>query len=397
MQKRGSVLEIFSTFLQFESDWISRWIADPKLHRSMQQCLSQSSQSQESNHFWALYWHKVWQTQKSPLASAHLCAYLQEASYWTAKKMTMTFGSSLSLMDLFQIALLKIDKIFQTFNPQQGTNLEQYASLVFRSIIKDELRQRREIDLCTNWALLHKLSQKKLLEALQFQGLNPEAIAEYLLAWKCFQALYAPSQGRSTRKIPEPDATMWGQICQVYNQQSFKKPLEPDILKKRLETCAKAARAYLYPQMLSVDAPKPGQEEGSFLDSLSLDLQHSLESEIIAQEEEEIRKQEREQINGVLLRALIKFDVQSQRLLQMYYGQGLTQQEIAQQLEIKQYTVSRRLASQRKTLILTLGQWAQNTLHYSLDADVLNKINTILEEWLKVHYHHPDLSAREVE
>ncbi|EAZ91664.1 sigma-70 family RNA polymerase sigma factor [Crocosphaera chwakensis] len=397
MQKRATILEIFSTFLQFESDWISHWIVDAKLQRSMQQSLSQSLQSEYSNHFWAFYWHKVWKTQKSPLASAHLCAYLQEASYWTAKKMAMNFSSNLSVMDLFQIALLKIEKIFDKFNPQQGTNLEQYASLVFRSIIKDELRRRREVDLCTNWALLHKLSQTKLVESLDFQGLKPEAIADYVLAWKCFKTLYAPSEGQTTRKMTEPDGTMWSEICQFYNKQSLKKSLEPDILKKRLETCAKAARAYLYPKFVSVDAPKPGQEEKTLLDSLSADVQYSVESEIIAQEEEESRQQERKKINAVLLRALIKFDVQSQRLLQMYYGQGLTQQEIAQQLEIKQYTVSRRLASHRKTLIVTLAKWTQNTLHYSLDADVLNKINIILEEWLKVHYRHPDLNAREVE
>lgn len=391
MQTRENILEIFSTFLQFETDWVSRWIADPKLQRSMQHCLSQSSPSQFSEHFWALYWHKIWQTETNRLASDHLCAYLQEASYWTAKKMTMTFSKHLSLTDLFQIALLKIDKVLAKFNPQQGTNLENYASLVFRSIIKDELRQRREVDICTDWALLHKLSQKRLLESLQDRGLTPEMIDDYLLAWKCFKAIYAPTQANTTRKMSEPEAAMWEDIQKLYNQQSRKKSSEVSQLKKRLATCAKAARAYLYPKMVSVDAPKPGQEDGSLLDRLSANIQHSFLNEIIAQEEETNRQQERAKINAVLLKALVKLDVDSQRLLQMYYGKGLTQQEIAQQLDLKQYTVSRRLASHRKTLLLTLAQWSQKTKHDSLDTDVLNYINTILEEWLKVHYHHPDL------
>jgi RNA polymerase sigma factor (sigma-70 family) len=392
MQTRESVLEIFSTFLQFDTDWVSRWIADPKLQRSMQQCLSQASSSPISEHFWALYWHKIWQAQASRLASAHLCAYLQEASYWTAKKMTLDFSSSLSFADLFQIALLKIDKILDKFDPQQGVTLEKYASLVFRSIIKDELRQRREVDICTDWALLHKLSQKKLLESLQYRGLKAETIEEYILAWKCFKAIYAPTQARNTRKIPEPETNTWQAIEQLYHQQSMKKLGEPAQIKKWLEACAKAVRAYLYPKFVSVDAPKPGQEEGSLLDNLPAIAQDSVLNEIVAQEEEETRNQERSQINAVLIRALIKFDVQSQRLLQMYYGQGLTQQQIAQQLEMKQYTVSRRLASHRQSLLLTLAQWCQTTLHYSLNTDVLNHINIILEEWLKVHYHHPDLS-----
>ncbi len=392
MQTRKSVLDIFSTFLQFDTDWITRWITDPKLQRSMQQCLSQSSEYHISRHFWALYWHKVWQTQRSPLASAHLCSYLQEVTYWTAKKMTMNFSSSLSLTDLFQIALLKIEKIFNKFKAQQGINLEKYASLVFRSIIKDELRQRREVNICTDWALLHKLSQKKLLESLQYRGLKSDQIAQYILAWKCYKILYAPTQAKVPRKMLAPEAAIWEEITKLYNKQSHKKPLEPEELQKMLQLSAKAARAYLYPKFVSVDAPKPGYEEGSLLDHLSTDFQKSLLGDLITQEEEEHRKEERSQINAVLLGTLVKLDLQSQRLLQMYYGQGLTQQQISKQLEIKQYTVSRRLASHRQTLLSTLAQWSKNTGHNSLNTDVLNQMGIILEEWLKVHYHHPDFS-----
>lgn len=392
MQTRESVLEIFSTFLQFDTDWVSRWVTDPKLQRSMKNCLAQSPQSQISEHFWALYWHKIWRTQSNPLSSAHLAAYLQEVSYWTAKKMMLNFSSSQSVADLFQIALIKIDKILEKFEPQQGVTLEKYASLVFRSIIRDELRQRREVDICSDWGLLHKLSQKKLLESLHYRGLKSETINESLLAWKCFQAIFAPTQARNTRTIPEPETATWEVITQLYNQQSSQKPLTSEQVKKLLETCAKVARAYLYPKFVSVDAPKPGQEEGSLLDNLSSTFDESLLSEMIAQEEAENRSQERSQINAVLLRALVKLDVPSQKLLQMYYGQGLTQQEIAQQLEMKQYTVSRRLASHRQSLLLTLAQWSQTTLHYSLNTDVLNHISIVLEEWLKVHYNHPDLS-----
>lgn len=286
MQTRQSVLEIFSTFLQFETDWVSRWVTDAKLQRSMKNCLAatgqssqalplqgsvpmaQSSQSQISEHFWALYWHKIWKAQSNPLASDHLAAYLQEVSYWTAKKMMLTFSGNQTFPDLFQITLTKINKILEKFEPEHGVNLERYASLVFRSIIRDELRQRREVDICSNWGLLHKLSQKKFLESLHDRGLKSETINESLMVWKCFQTIFSPTEARNSRKIPEPDAATWEAITQLYHKQSGQKSLTSEQVKKILENCAKVARAYLYPKFVSVDAPKPGQEQGTFLDDL---------------------------------------------------------------------------------------------------------------------------------
>jgi hypothetical protein len=71
----------------------------------------------------------------------------------------------------------------------------------------------------------------------------------------------------------------------------------------------------------------------------------------------------------------------------------LTQKEIALQLETKQYTVSRRLTNVRETLLTALATWSQSTLHKTLDADVMNDMSVTIEEWLKVHYSHPDLHA----
>ena len=112
---------------------------------------------------------------------------------------------------------------------------------------------------------------------------------------------------------------------------------------------------------------------------------------VIAQEEEKSRDDQRSQLNAILLRSLVKLDLPSQRLLQLYYGQGLTQQDIAKQLDLKQYTVSRRLTSLRQGLLNSLGKWSQTTLHTPLDSNVLHTMSTILEDWLKVHYTHPDL------
>ncbi len=71
------------------------------------------------------------------------------------------------------------------FNLRQAINLSH--NQYHKSIIKDTLRQRQEADICTDWALLHKLSRKRLLESLQNAGFKSPTIESYILAWECFQ------------------------------------------------------------------------------------------------------------------------------------------------------------------------------------------------------------------
>ena len=150
--------------------------------------------------------------------------------------------------------------------------------------------------------------------------------------------------------------------------------------------CAKAARSYLYPTLASINAPRPGQESGEWLDNLPGLQEESLLTTIITQEEEQSRQSQQAQMNAVLIAALDKFDQQTQQLLQLYYAQGLTQQQMAKQLEMKQYTISRRLTKSRELLLSALAKWSQETLHISLTSDVLKGISAVLDEWLQGYF-----------
>jgi RNA polymerase sigma factor (sigma-70 family) len=399
MRTRQTIVELFSTFLQFQGDIVKGWLSDPKLRRSIETSLNNAEPTardalgEKAENYWALYWHKIWQEgeeRRCALAANHLTAYLQESCYWTAKKMTAGFSGQ-SLADLFQTALVGTVKVLRGFNAQHGVNLKKYAAFTFNSVIKDSLRQRREVDICSNWALLHKVSQKRLTEALENQGLKEQPIACYLLAWKCFNAIYAPTEARTSRKLGEPDAKTWAEVAKLYNdrrhiQLSVDAPVShPEALKRWLTVCGNALRSYLYPKQVSADANKPGQDSGSFLDDIPSG-EGSLLEEIIEQERERERLDDRSQIGAVLMTTIDKLDDQSRQLLQLYYGKSLTQQQMAKELNIKQYTVSRRLASLRQNLLLSLATWSQQVLHYSLSSDVINGMSTILEEWLQNHY-----------
>ncbi len=400
MRPRQSLTELFAAFLEFDHDRCQNWAMDPRLRRNMERCLAQTADQPDT--FWALHWHKVWQADTSNelrtrLAREHLTAYVQEPCYWVAHKTASSFSShQYSLADLFQMAIAQIDKVLRGFNNQQGFNFKNYASVTLHNLVRESLRQRQEVDICSDWALLRKLSQKRLVEALQTVGLAAETIASYVLAWSCFKALYVPQQATQSQRLSKPEPETWEAIAQLYNQerlnQSGLAAATTQHLEKWLAVCAKSARAYLYPSLLSINTPKPGQDSGEFIDDLAETSQTtSLLGDLIEAEEVAQRQAQQQQIGTVLLEAIAQLDAESQQLIQCYYRDGLTQQQMAERTGMKQYTVSRRLTKARETLLKRLAQWSQAELHKTPTSDVLNAMSAVLEEWLKTHYHHPDL------
>ncbi|MBD2774268.1 sigma-70 family RNA polymerase sigma factor [Iningainema tapete] len=400
MQSRQGIIEIFSTFVQFEGDVFSRWVSDPKLRRSMLNCLLKSNQ-EETEAFWAIYWHRIWHQQASQLAAAHISAYLQEVCYWVARKMKMNLPGKYSVADFFQTAIARIDKVLKGFNPQLSSNLKIYAEYAFSNVIKDWLRKRQEVDMCTDWGLLHKLSQKRLVESLRQAGYNSSTIASYVLAYLCFLQLYAPNDAATAHKLVKPDNATLQAIAKLYNTERLSRlnsptPVcTPESLETWLLACAKAVRSFQYPTSVSIDTPLPGQETGELLDIMTGNFQESVLTEIIAQEEAETIAARSTQIKAVLSDALRKLDTKEQALLQAYYQQGLTQQQIAQQLGVKQYTVSRSLTRVKRTLLLALAEWSQQKLHTPLKSDVIDSMSNALEEWLVAHYCSPLVSSSE--
>lgn len=408
MRPRQTLVELFSSFLEFDCDRFQGWSADLRLQRSMERCLERclaQAMPTESDEFWALYWHRVWQTNapqptsnQQQIAKSHLIAYVQESCYWAAQKTARSFSNTqYSLADFFQMAMAQIDKVLKGFNAQQGYSFKNYASITLNNLIRESLRQRQEVDICTDWALLRKLSQKRLIEALRTVGLASDIITSYVLAWSCFKILYVPKQATNSQKLTKPDPQTWDAIAQLYNQERVSQPVmaaTAESLEKWLATCAKAARAYLYPSVISINTPKPGQDSGEFLDDLAETAQtDSLLNDLIAAEETQVRKTQQTEVSAVLVNAIQQLDESSQRLIQLYYQDGLTQQQMADRMEMKQYTVSRRLTKARESLLLVLANWSQATLHITPTSDVLNHTSAALEEWLKTHYTHPDLAV----
>ena len=386
-----ALIESFCAFIEFQDDHFRGWCIDPRLRRSMDRQLEQSAETSEK--FWALYWYGRWQKQTGGIERSHLIAHLQEPCYWASHKAARYLSQSqYSVSDCFQLLLTQIDRIFLGFNPERGASLRGYANIALPRLIRDILRQRQDAHLCSNWSLLRRVSKRQLSKALQQTGLSEAVMAEYRLAWVCYKACYEPAASAKGKALQPLTDEEWQAIAQVYNRERLHQLVAPSdnmtarSLEQRLTQTAAWVRALLYPPMASLNASKPGQEGIEWQDTLSDSDHESLVGELISQEEQEQLGQQQAALTQVLEQAIAALPLDHRQLLLAYYQDQLPQREIAATLNIKQYTVSRRLTRIRESLLKTLRQWSQETLHISLSPDQLLKLSTTLEDWLDQYY-----------
>ncbi|MEM8614405.1 MAG: sigma-70 family RNA polymerase sigma factor, partial [Cyanobacteria bacterium P01_H01_bin.105] len=147
-------------------------------------------------------------------------------------------------------------------------------------------------------------------------------------------------------------------------------------------------REYTYPAVRSLNTPSLNRDLGELQSELPDTQRSSPIASIIELEDSQQRQVQQAQINTVLTEAIEQLAPASQTILHLYYHDQLTQVRIAQQLDLKQYTVSRRLTRIRETLLGVLTDWAQ-TMHISPSPDLIVSMSVALEEWLTVRYRNP--------
>ncbi len=408
MRSRDTILDLFSTFAFLEGDRVQQWIAEPRLRRNIQKSITdpnapESQGEGRSEKAWSLYWYKIWQASqdsprtnsppqtKLPLSEQHLAAYLQEPCYWTAYKTAQRFSQlEYSLADYFQVISSETHRILKGFNPSFGTNLKSYAPIVLTNFLKDYLRQRRAIDVCSDWAILRKVSQKRVKEVLLNTGISPQELEQYSFAWTCFKTICVPSSTAS-EKISQPPKAQWEAIANLYNSRQQLSPnsptLTPEQIEGRMTKLTRWIREYLYPTVDSLNKNKPGQETGELQDDLSNSEGLSLLEVAIETETQQERQKARTQLQDTLTQALEAQDETAQRILQLFYRENLSQQELAARMEMSQPTVSRRLKKAEEALLSKLLENVKQDVNKLPDPSELKHISLALKEWLGSYYH----------
>lgn len=388
MHLRTNVSELFSTFIQFSDDRFDKWVSDWRLQKEVEKELAKADQASQPEEFWTLYWHKRWRGQTHPRAAAHLNAYLQEPCYWATYDITQRFNTlSLTLADGFQTAIAHTDRILKGYNPDYGNSLRGYARTAFGNIIRDQLRQQQDINICSDWGLLRRLSQAQLKRALLAAGLTQTE--PDILAWQCFKAVCTPDIHRSVRAISPPTVEQFNKIAERYNHHRVRlspmpPALETEDLVASLNQSVQAARAHLMLVVTSLNQPRFAQADPEWMDDLSSD-DTPMERLLVAEDYAE-QQQQMQQIERILIGEIANLNPADQFLLRLYYQETQTQSVIAQQLHIKQYQVSRQLSRIRQRLLINVARWSQEALHISLNSTVLASMSAVIHEWLQQHY-----------
>jgi RNA polymerase sigma factor (sigma-70 family) len=394
MRPRKDLAEIFTTFLSFEAYQASTWQTEPRLKRNLHKTLEQYQSafpSPISATILATHWHQNWRPVPTDLPRLHLFAYVQEPCYWAAYRLCQRMASSSAMFlytvpDCFQIAIAEFPKILLKFDPNRGANLGTYAEMAFSGVLKDTLKKRGEAEVCSDWALLRKISKKRFLEALASEGLAPEVIQHYSLAWMCLRELWVPEPQQ--QRLSAPPATIWTAIAAAYRQV---KPLDgpevsPTQLEQWLQKAGRMVRVYLYPQPSSLNERVPGMEGREKLDTLASNEDDSLLTQVIVQEEDRSRHQDYSQMQQALQAALQGLKPDWQNALYLYYQENQTQSQIAQRLQCSQPSVARYLIKARAALLTALTQWATAKLNSPPTPDRIKVQSEALEEWLQLRY-----------
>jgi RNA polymerase sigma factor (sigma-70 family) len=403
MRSRDTNLDQFSTFAFLEGDRVRHWIPEPRLRRNMRKYLLDDQAPGEAvlDNVWAIYWYKIWQIQQEnppepkpnmAMAQQHLAAYLQEVCYWTAQKTALRFPQlEFTLADYFQINSGETARVLKSFNPQFGSPLKGYASIVLINLLKDHLRQRRAIDVCSDVSLLRKMSHRRITEILTHAGVTATDLEEYRFAWVCFKTILVPGDGpvSETDKGQPSDRSLWTAVADLYNgkrhqQLSAASPEQSaEQLETRLMKVTRWSRAYLYPTVDSLNRAKPGQEQGEIQDSIIADpLATTLLDAAIEAETTQERQEQRSQLQATILQALNQLDGMSQEILRLFYQDRLSQQELASNMKMSQPTVSRRLKKAEETLLTKLLA----SVNKRPEPSELRHISIALKECLESHY-----------
>ncbi len=382
IRPRLTPTELYSSFLKIQQDQFAGWVTHSVLARHMQKVLEavvyNCPNCPKNEDFWTLYWHKQWQHNPQGLAYSHLVAYLQEPCYWAVHQ-TVAHWSHLSLpeTDYFQMMLETSAKVIQGFDPTKNTNLRNYARISFSNQLRKLLTHHREVDVCSDWALLYKSSLKRIREALVAQGAAVEQIAARVQLCTDFKDRCPPVYDQPRFKIKRPTASCLQTLLTVYQSHPQHQTLPlttSDQVETELLGCARSIRHYLYPT--TVAYPEPILDSRSEPDSQGIQA-------LIQAEEIQAWDTQKVALHQALLTSLAQSLTPAERdLLELYYGQNLTQTEIGQRLNIKQYTVSRKITKARTKILKDLALWSQANLHISLSKEVLVTISTLLEEWL---------------
>jgi DNA-directed RNA polymerase specialized sigma subunit len=382
MKRRRDIVELFSTFLQLDDHYDALgpgWEKSPRLASNITKIIEIEPSAKEE--FWAQYWLKesIKDSQTKSPAREHLSAYLEEACYWTALKIYQQLAAyQLRRVDCFlmlrEVAANPV-KLFKNYD-YKSSSVKTYSQFPLKSAVLDEVRKGRELDKYTWPALLRAVTKKRLKESLHKANIKEPKMSQCLLAWQCFRDKYVPTKAAGSKQLQPPDRAQMEAIANHYNQQ--RNPKESTVIgqeiQKLLELCVQVIQDCSKTSFVSIE---DCISEPAFISENFIEEQDAVESEYY-------------QVNQVLSKAFADLPEETQTLLNLWYGLGMIQSDLALVFGIaQQYQVSRMVGKHKQILLKTLAEWSQKTWQITLNSQQLDEIGKQLDGWLEEHCAPP--------
>lgn len=398
MEKRQSVIEQFSSFIIWRDDnQFLTWQTHPRLKRQMRELLSRDP-SLSSSQYWVIYWHRRYTHASVPKniddrrgddkeSYEALFSYLQEPCYQAAEKVHYRHHAQFqqTKSDFFGMGCLHVRRILQDFRPEVNPNLWAYALVILQNRILDELRILDRSLGSTQWGLLLNPSEKRFRQALERSGQTIEN--DHMLIWQTYRLLGRSPEMKLSGRVQEPSLELLTRI-QQYTQPHLEKPLTVKQIQVFLQDAARAIKDYLSLPTRSLNAPmgdSEGTEFGETLPDREGQWEQQLELSDLIRQHQRISTWFHAEIQQIQPKDY-RLNPHIFEMLEQYYGQGLTQGKISENLGPNQSTIARNLAKFLEILASRFIPWAESTLGATISPEQMSPIVAALEQWLQQYF-----------
>ncbi|MGD1715916.1 hypothetical protein [Dapis sp. BLCC M172] len=401
MSLNRNIKEQFSTFFDVEEKLnnlkVNNFLKIPNLAKNFER-IYQSFPDGTAEDIAKIFIAKMQKNNQTKSDEKNLSAYLEEACFWVVER-----GELYKQLRLLKLNSTRLD-CFQEARKIASQPINIYKTYNFKDSnpmtwgkrqIKREVRKiayvGREFRRYSTWSVLKYLSDKILIEALKAKSgiKTKKEIKSYVLVVKCYREIYCNSQPKKNEgKLPEPNQTQWEEIQKYYNLRcsEYNKKLSTDesdrleeitnfqTIKEKIFTCINAANDYIY------------IDDKTDINLLERNGDNQTEFIKLNHPEREIELEETQQIASICLDEFAKLPLESQKLMQLYYGLEISQTEMKEIFGLQQYQISRKIKRSEKKLLEALGKWSQANLEITPNEEIIKEQNQALKEYLKPYF-----------
>lgn len=330
------------------------------------------------------------------LALEHLASYFEKNCYHAAKKVWLqssdcSWEEYLYCPRIFIYNFDNLLRLLQSYNISHQTSLDTYVQ---QSLIKF-IRSESGVGKFSRWRLLAKKSDPDLQKALERAGHQEPDISQIKFARKYFKKVYHlnkvinPEIRQRGQIWPDADSEDFQAAAECYNAEKFLPSAPHEVsaggnissekMQLWMNTCIYALQNYpnsiKYPQ---------------FLEELSEGERDKLLSESEPEKSPIYQIESKDNpawgtyrlLDSAFRKKLETFQPEQHKMLLLYYGAGLKQKQLENQLGIDQTSISRKLKRMKIQLLETLGSLSQP--HQRVDEYVVG--------WLQKDFRAPNTS-----